>query len=91
MITLFAKLVAVVPEMAWALIMKVAPPAEKDVPLLVIPPRKFMFAEVVTAVEVKAPVSETLPTNASIPKSFESVNPPVPVVVPKMIRSLVFE
>ena len=34
---------------------------------------------------------ETFPTKVSMPELFESVNPPVPVVVPVTVRLLVFE
>ena len=66
MTTLFAKLTAVVPLMAWALVSKVAPPAVKATPLLTIPPLNTRLADAAT-VELKVPVKFTEPTNKSIP------------------------
>ena len=90
-VTVLANDIAVVPEIAWAFVLNVALPAEKEVPLLVIPPLKIIFPIVVTAVEVNAPVTLTLPINKSIPLSAESVKLPVPVVVPEIVRLLVLE
>ena len=85
MTTLFAKLTAVVPLMAWALVSKVAPPAVKATPLLTIPPLNTRLADAAT-VELKVPVKFTEPTNKSIPVVLLLVKLPVPVVVPLMVR-----
>lgn len=91
-ITLFAKESAVVPEMdCGPEVLKVAPPATKEVPLLVIPPRKTTLAEVVTTEVSKVPPKLTLPAKMSMPLLLESVKPPVPVVVPDMVRLFVLE
>ena len=90
-ITSLAKESAVLPEMDCPAVLKVAPPAENEVPLLLMPPLKTMFAVVVTTVDIKSPPKATLPPNMSIPELLESVKLPVPVKVPVIVRLFVFE
>lgn len=89
--TLFAKLVAVVPLMAWPLVSNVAPPPVKEVMLFAMPPLKTRLEDEVTAVVLKLPVMETFPTKVSMPELLLSVKLPVPEVVPVMVRLFVFE
>ena len=88
-VTIFAKVGEVVPPIACALVLKVAPPAEKEAPLLVMPFLKIKFAVAEMAVLVQLPeeFTVTAPVKVEVPVPSLSVNVPLltDVVVPTEI------